>query len=129
MFPRLRGHHLICLQFYRGEGYDEVFVENLERVIEDAKKRGVLVVEGVDDVCAKCPYMVNGKCEYSFNSEEEIKYLDVLALSLLNLSPGCTVSWKELKEKVFSPEVLEKWKEEACKSCDWRDVCEVGDKG
>ncbi|HDL01563.1 MAG TPA: DUF1284 domain-containing protein, partial [candidate division Zixibacteria bacterium] len=29
---RLRAHHLICLHFYRGEGYSEGFIENLETV-------------------------------------------------------------------------------------------------
>ena len=30
---RLRGHHFICLQFYRGEGYSAAFVSNLARVV------------------------------------------------------------------------------------------------
>ena len=27
---RLRAHHLICLQFFKGEGYSLEFIENLE---------------------------------------------------------------------------------------------------
>lgn len=34
---RLRGHHLICLHFYRGEGYSREFVENLEDIVRRAK--------------------------------------------------------------------------------------------
>lgn len=36
----LRGHHLICLHFFKGEGYDAAFVENLARVIAQTKKKG-----------------------------------------------------------------------------------------
>ena len=32
---KLRGHHLICLHFYEGEGYDEPFIKSLEKVIAD----------------------------------------------------------------------------------------------
>ena len=43
MSTQLRGHHLICLQFYRGEGYSGGFVSNLQRVrdasLEDASAR------------------------------------------------------------------------------------------
>ncbi len=125
MYPRLRGHHLICLQFYRGEGYSEEFVENLERVLEKAKKHGVLVVEGADDVCKACPYLVDGRCEYKEGAEEEIRYLDCLALTLLELSAERVVSWEEISGKVM--DVLEEWKEKACKDCEWRNVCHVDD--
>ena len=86
MYPKLRGHHLICLQFYRGEGYSEDFVKNLESVLEKARERGVLIVEGADDVCRSCPYLIDGKCSYKEGAEEEIRYLDMLALTLLGLS-------------------------------------------
>jgi len=51
---RLRGHHLICLQFFRGEGYSPEFVENLAHVITNATESGALVVAGADRVCAAC---------------------------------------------------------------------------
>ncbi len=123
MKPRLRGHHLICLQFYRGEGYSDTFVENLERVVSRAKEEGILIVEGADDVCKHCPYLIDGKCNYKENAEEEIKYLDVLALTLLGLSSGRTASWKEIEEKL--PDVLEEWISQACEGCEWRSVCHV----
>ena len=123
MYPKLRGHHLICLQFYRGEGYSEDFVKNLESVLERAKERGVLIVEGADDVCRSCPYLIDGKCSYKEGAEEEIRYLDMLALTLLGLSAERVVNWEEVREKVFG--ILDEWKDKACEECEWRKVCHV----
>ncbi len=125
MYPRLRGHHLICLQFYRGEGYSEEFIENLENVLEKARQSGVLIVEGADDICKACPYLVDGKCSYKENAEEEIRYLDFLALTLLGLSSERTVSWKEISERVV--DIIDEWKDKACRDCEWRKVCHVDD--
>jgi hypothetical protein len=33
---KLRGHHLICLHFYRSEGYSREFVKNLEDIVRRA---------------------------------------------------------------------------------------------
>jgi len=125
MYPRLRGHHLICLQFYRGEGYSEEFIENLENVLEKARQSGVLIVEGADDICKACPYLVDGKCSYKENAEEEIRYLDFLALTLLGLSSERTVSWKEISERVV--DIVDEWKDKACRDCEWRKVCHIDD--
>lgn len=121
MKAKLRGHHLICLQFYKGEGYNADFVENLKKVVDTAKEGGILIVEGADDVCTRCPYLVEGRCEYKEGAEEEIRYLDSLALKLLKTAPGKTITWKEVEETI--PEIIEEWREKACKNCDWRDVC------
>lgn len=53
---RLRGHHLICLQFYRGEGYNQDFIKHLFNILERVQYEDVEVVEGVDEVCSVCPY-------------------------------------------------------------------------
>jgi len=121
MMAKLRGHHLICLQFYRGEGYSDEFVENLKKVVDTAKKHGILIVEGADDVCNHCPYLVGGKCMYRENADKEIRCLDSLAMALLKTAPGKTITWKEVEETI--PEIIEEWREKACKSCDWREVC------
>lgn len=117
---KLRGHHLICLHFFRGHGYDRGFVENLKRIL--ATVCVVEIVSGVDDVCEACPHNV-GFCGYSENSEKEVRELDEFALNLLKLKVGEKVEWSELKIKI--PEVIERWKEFACKDCDWRSVCDA----
>jgi len=50
MKAKLRGHHLICLNFFRGEGYSEDFIKNIYSVM---KKEKVEIVKGADDVCAR----------------------------------------------------------------------------
>lgn len=117
---KLRGHHLICLHFFKGYGYDEKFTENLRDVI--SKIKVVEVVEGIDDICKACPYNV-GFCNYKESSEKEVKELDAFALDLLGLNIGEKVSWSYLKEKI--PKTIEKWKFFACKNCDWRRVCDA----
>ncbi len=109
------------LHFFRGEGYNKDFVENLRRIIEKAESEFVRVVNGADDVCKKCPYNVNGICNYSETSEEEVRELDELALNLLSIKVGDTVTWNEIREKI--PEVIDTWKKKACKSCGWKNVC------
>ncbi len=119
---KLRGHHLICLQFFRGAGYDENFVENLQRVIELAKREEITVVDGVDDVCEACPHN-RGYCAYSENSEREVREMDEFAKKLLGVSERAR--WSEIAAKV--PEIFEEWKV-FCENCDWRDHClnEIG---
>lgn len=92
MKAKLRGHHLICLNFFRGEGYSEDFVENIYSVI---KKETVEIVRGADDVCARCPYLKEGKCsEY-----DDIMLQDSEALMLLGFKPGMVVEWKSISGK------------------------------
>ena len=87
---RLRGHHLICLQFFRGEGYSEEFVENLAHVVERAASEPALIVAGVDNVCAVCPkFGPDSRCaSESAGGEAEIMRIDELALEVLGAAAG-----------------------------------------
>jgi hypothetical protein len=60
---RIRGHHLICLQFFHGEGYSPEFVRILFNVIDRLARgeKGIVVI-GADDVCAACPALAKGQC-------------------------------------------------------------------
>jgi len=115
---RLRGHHLICLHFFRrGE---ENFRENLSRILSSISE--VEVVKGVDDVCKACRYN-EGFCNYSSKAEEEVSELDRFALHKLGVEVGSKVKWEELKAKVSK--IIEEWKDFACRNCDWRGDCDV----
>ena len=122
MAPTLRGHHLICLHFYNGEGYDREFIQNLNAVMRQVEAAGVEVSPGADKVCKSCPHLKDNTCSYSERAEEEIREMDEKALTLLNLTPGTKVEWNGIRELL--PEIFSEWHTAYCKTCDWRSACE-----
>ncbi len=118
MKAKLRGHHLICLNFFRGEGYSPDFIRNIYSVIGKEK---VEVVAGPDEVCARCPYLKNNKCANSGYTDEKILLQDGEALRLLRLKPGEIVDWKIISAKL--PGILDEWKALFCHDCGYLEVC------
>jgi hypothetical protein len=114
----LRGHHLVCLNFFGGEGYDSTFVENLKNVVASAEKEGVKVCRGADDVCSVCPYLIGGRCR----DEEEISKMDAAALDLLNIVPGQEIQWGTVRGKLH--ELFYTWHDTYCLDCGWQDACQ-----
>lgn len=119
--PKLRGHHLICLHFFNGKGYNLEFVENLRDTLKKAEGSGAEVSNGADDICQKCPYLKGGKCLSDEHSNDEIMEMDKFALSLLGETSGAEINWHSIKEKI--PEVFILWLEEYCKKCPWENAC------
>jgi hypothetical protein len=114
----LRGHHLICLNFFRGEGYSEEFIENLFEVI---KKEKIEIVTGADEVCRKCSYLKDNKCKSNDYSDEKIYHQDHEALRLLGLKPGMIVDRKMIASRL--PDIIKEWEAEFCCTCGYRKVC------
>jgi uncharacterized protein len=121
---KLRAHHLICLHFYRGEGYNPVFVENLTRVLKRVDESGVTLVDGGDDVCVACPSFSDNICTHQPGGEAKIQWLDMFAIKLLDLEKT-NLSWSKIKEQI--PAIIGEWKTTACQSCEWKVVCEASD--
>lgn len=123
---KLRGHHLICLHFFHGEGYNPKFVENLRLIIKSAEAgEKIKICTGGDDVCRICPYMKDNMCFYNKNAEPEIIEMDRKAIKLLGFRIKEQVKWIDIKEKI--PEIFKEWWREYCKKCDWRWSCENKD--
>ncbi|MDP2992563.1 MAG: DUF1284 domain-containing protein [Deltaproteobacteria bacterium] len=120
--PVLRGHHLICLYFFAGEGYAAEFIENLRSTLNAAKSEPIEICAGADDICGKCPYLKDGLCRYNKNAEEEIKKMDNAALRLLKLTPGTQIKWSGIEERL--PEIFFEWHKSYCGDCDWKIACE-----
>jgi len=125
---RLRPHHFVCLQFYRGQGYDDVFVANLNDLLGLLVGRSALVVAGADDVCRACPGLsAQGTCTDAGAGEDEILRLDNLAAELLAIHPGMRLSLAQVAELLADDAIATgRWRFEACGGCEWEDVCEAG---
>lgn len=120
---RFRGHHLICLHFFRGEGYNPEFIINLHELIKKVEYGEIIEVsEGADDVCAKCPYLKGNKCFHNRNSEDEIRQMDSKALELLNTEPGAKLNWLKIKETL--PDIFKDWFKFYCTICTWESTCD-----
>ncbi|NWF76442.1 MAG: DUF1284 domain-containing protein [Nitrospirae bacterium] len=120
---KLRGHHLICLHFFHGEGYNSKFVENLRLIIKSAETgEKIEICTEADDVCRICPYMKDNMCFYNKDAEPEIIEMDRKAVKLLGFRIKEQVKWIDIKEKI--PEIFKEWWKEYCKKCDWRWACE-----
>lgn len=117
----LRGHHLICLHFFSGEGYDVPFIENLKDVLRRSESEEIEIVSTADSICARCPYLKDYKCTYDEKAEEEIREMDEIALKLLNLSPGQRIKWQDLKNLI--PNIFPEWRDRYCNECDWKQAC------
>jgi hypothetical protein len=126
--PRLRGHHFVCLQFYRGEGYSPAFVDNLRQTVEQAGREPALLVAGADDVCSACPSLsADGTCADEHAGEVEVARLDTLAHELLGAAPGDRLSLQEARERIAADAIgAGRWRREACAGCVWEGICESG---
>jgi len=121
---KLRGHHLICLHFFRGEGYNPEFVDNLRTALKRIEAgEGAKVVEGPDDVCRMCPYLKESLCAYGEGAEKEIGEMDIAALKLLGMRSGDKVDWRDIREKI--PGIFGEWSGKYCAVCDWMQVCKT----
>ncbi|MEE9524906.1 MAG: DUF1284 domain-containing protein [Thermodesulfovibrionales bacterium] len=118
----LRGHHLICLNFFRGEGYDEAFIDNLRHILNRVKEEEITVTLDADDVCTACLWLKEDRCEFDENSCQEMREMDAKAMELLGLSSGDNVRWNTIREKLRS--IFTDWFSLYCRECDWKAACE-----
>lgn len=87
----LRGHHLICLHFFDGEGCDSNFVVNLKNIVQRVENEKVKICDGADSVCEKCPYLKDYKCLYDNKADDEVREMDRVALSFLRIEKGMEI--------------------------------------
>lgn len=82
---RLRPHHLLCIQNYKGKGYSLEFTENMDKIVETLKHNSgeeIKIIFSTDDVCNKCP---NKQDEDLCISNYKVKLIDNKVITYLDL--------------------------------------------
>lgn len=65
---KLRPHHGMCINNFRGKGYDLRFTQHMTSIVENLYKdpeQEILIVESTKDdiICSKCPNNDNDLCK------------------------------------------------------------------
>ncbi|KMW73917.1 2Fe-2S ferredoxin [Photorhabdus luminescens subsp. luminescens] len=120
----LRGHHLLCILTYAGNGYSPDFVENYNRIIPRIRDEDILIVAGPDDICI--PLLGEGK-PHCFGESVIVRDRRALeAVSALMGRPieiGHTLRLDETYFKqarwAFNRGIIRS----ACVGCEWELLC------
>jgi hypothetical protein len=101
---RIRAHTLLCLQGFRGEGYNAAFVENMtaiDRMLAEHPESMVEVLSSPDALCTACPHRRTDGCTlHGEDSEEDMRQQDSVVLKKLGLKTGDRVTWHEIVDRI-----------------------------
>jgi uncharacterized protein len=127
---RLRGHHLLCILTYKGEGYSPAFVANLDRIAARLTAgEDVLLVDGPDDVCA--PLLAPGSVgeERPHCDLDRVRDRDKRALEAVSALLSRALAAGE--RLTLEPETASRMRSAfetgeiraACVGCEWSELC------
>ncbi|WP_186424377.1 DUF1284 domain-containing protein [Pannonibacter sp. I15F10I1] len=126
MTIRLRGHHLLCMLTFVGEGYSPRFVANYARVIRRMRAgEPVLIVQGPDDICAP---LLAGDAPHCHRDS-------VVERDRLALESAGTLLGRRLEagsEVIVDGDMLNRMQRgfvsgelrPACSGCEWSGLCD-----
>lgn len=118
---KIRPHHGLCSEFFRGMGYSAEFTENMKKVLErlgtDASE--IVPTVGADVICARCPHNKDGVCETS----EKVTRYDNAVLDLCELSEGEAIMWEDFKKLVREKIISAGRLSQVCGDCSWYEFC------
>ncbi len=113
----LRGHHLICIHTFLGEGYSKAFSENMGDIVRILKvpTQKIRIVEGLDHICTFCPYSNWVSC---LKGNDKVMDMDKKVVSILGIEPRGT--YKSLYLRLKTGEAVHKGLFcDVCAKCEW----------
>lgn len=118
---KVRPHHGLCAEFFRGEGYDGDFVKNMSETLSVLNENDpiITIAEGADLICAKCPHNGENGCE----TAEKVSRYDGAVLKICGLSAGDLLSWQDFRDTVRKKIISENRLGEVCADCCWYGIC------
>lgn len=114
---KLRPHHALCIQFFKGKGYSDDFTCHMKEVVHKLKQDAEIEITfGKDDICAKCPNLINDIC----TEQEKICRYDNKVMEFCDFYAGQKLTANDFlgaaKRDIISKDKLE----EVCGDCEWK---------
>lgn len=118
----IRAHHLLCMRYFKGEGYSKEFVSNFFKVIDMLNNNAVLeIINYPDIICSPCPHNKDNRCiKKGPESEKKVRQKDDKVIKHLGLKLGQRINSRDAISLVNNR--LKNLKQ-ICKDCEWREYC------
>ena len=117
---KLRPHHLLCTQGYSGMGYNEDFAENMTAItthLRTEDKAAVEIVFTTDDICIKCPLMVEvDLCE----TNDKVKRIDEKVVYYFGIKRQSYI-YKDIIREINS-KMTSDMMNDICGDCEWYPI-------
>lgn len=124
---KLRGHHLLCLRFFQGRGYNSAFVSNMQQIAARLAAHPQTVVALTcepDDLCRACPNLRDNQCRPEHESATPPpRSRDERILDRLGITPGTLMPYEKAQGLVDGL-LREHTIRSLCHRCTWLDLCE-----
>ena len=129
----IRGHTLLCLQGFRGEGYSPEFIENMSKIhrrLTHHPEQPVLILDSPDSICSQCPNLKSQRCNlHGPASEESMMAQDADVMNRLGIGKGKILPWKEILDRI-AQRLQGNMLSDICGTCPWLPLgyCKEGIK-
>ncbi len=112
----LRYHHLLCLYYFKGFGYDEKFINNMGKIKAKYQNEEINLVTSFDDLCKSCPNKVDGLCRW----EDKVIRYDNNMKNIIE--KGNNILYSDIEDKI--KEIInDKNRLHICDDCKWNEYC------
>lgn len=117
---KIRPHHGMCIQFFRGEGYNDKFVQGMSSIINMLNAgASVELTDCTDSVCMFCPNNLNGTCK----SDDRVSRFDCGVIEICGLNYGDVLTWREFCDSVRRNIIECGRMKSICGDCQWSYIC------
>lgn len=122
---RLRGHHLLCLLTFVGEGYTPAFTRNYRRIAERLSAgEAIEIVAGPDDICAPMLDLPEAHCRNDdVGDRDEWALVAIAELLGLPLGPGSVLVLDGNRLANLRGAFAAGAIRAACHECEWSPLC------
>ena len=121
----LRPHHLMCITFFKGNGYSDDFINNMSAIISRLNNGDtqIILTNAGDDICSHCPKYSNDICSDEFKSKKyDDKVLSLLGLDDYYLDPH-PIPYSILGHLTEKFILSKGHRKKICGDCEWSSIC------
>ncbi len=118
----LRPHHLLCINFFIGKGYNQLFIDNMQNIIKQLKenpKTKIYLNCSKDIICSCCNNLNNDFCI----SNEKVDYYDKKVLEFCNFEVKKEYCFDYLESCINTYILSKNLLSEICFNCSWFCLC------
>ena len=122
-FLPIRGHHLLCMLGFKGMGYSDDFIRNMQLVVDRVTRHPETVLAlttECDAICRACPFQKNGRCAKPKEGKRRPGDADRALLTHIGLTPNTRIAAGEAYRLVAASLDVADLGTLFCAGCGWR---------